>query len=229
MQAGPAQRVALPPIEPPPSRYEMPDPTRAPAHGLLAAGGDLEPGTVLAAYRRGIFPWPESTGRLFWWSPDPRAILPLDGFHESRSLRRLRRARRFAITCDRACAQVIAGCAERAEGTWITPAMARAYVRLHELGWVHSVEVWSSEGALAGGVYGVAVGGLFAAESMFHRVRDASKVALAELVARVRAHGFQLLDAQLRTEHLASLGVVEIPRADYLGLLARALAVRASF
>jgi leucyl/phenylalanyl-tRNA--protein transferase len=216
------------PIEPAPSRYRMPDPRLAPAHGLLAAGGDLEPGTVLSAYRRGIFPWPDRDARLLWWSPDPRAILPLECFHESRSLRRLRRLGRFRITRDRACAAVIAACAERAEGTWISPAMIAAYSRLHELGWVHSVEAWSGD-TLAGGVYGVAIGGFFAAESMFHRARDASKVALAELVDWLRRRGFTLLDVQLQTAHLASLGAVEIARDEYLARLRRAIGADVSF
>ncbi len=206
----------------------MPDPSHAPAHGLLAGGGDLEPGTILEAYRHGIFPWPDPGGRLLWWSPDPRAILPLDAFHMSRSLRRVRRRGRFAVTRDRSCAAVIAGCSDRREGTWITAPMASAYLRLHRLGWVHSVEVWC-EGQLAGGLYGVAIGGFFAAESMFHRVADASKVALAELVDHLRARGFMLLDVQLKTPHLASLGVIEIPRAAYLERLRSALALRVSF
>lgn len=220
--------VPSPPIEPPPSRYAMPDPRDALASGLLAGGGDLEPGTILAAYRAGIFPWPDATGTLYWWSPDPRAIMPLDGMHVSRSLRRTQRRGVFHVTTDRACADVIAACGDRADGTWITPAMHLAYVRLHELGWTHSVEVWDGA-ALAGGLYGVAIGGLFAAESMFHRARDASKIALAALVERLRAHGFSLLDVQLRTPHLASLGVVEIPRARYLELLAAAIARPARF
>jgi leucyl/phenylalanyl-tRNA--protein transferase len=214
-----------PPIEPPPSRYAMPRPDTAPAHGCLAAGGDLEPGTILAAYRAGIFPWPDPDGRLLWWSPDPRAVLPLDGFHASRSLRRVRRRGTYRVTRDRACAAVIAGCADRAEGTWITPAMRRAYERLHGLGWVHSVEVWK-DATLVGGVYGVAIGGFFAAESKFHRAPDASKVALAELVDWLKEEGFRLLDVQLATEHLRTLGVVEIPRAEYLRRLDVALASR---
>jgi leucyl/phenylalanyl-tRNA---protein transferase len=217
----------VPPIEPPPSRYRMPSPSLATPQGLLAAGGDLEPGTLLDAYRHGIFPWPDGAGRLLWWSPDPRTVLPLDGFHESHSLRRLRRQGRLQVTRDAACAQVIAGCGERPEGTWITPAIRRAYLRLHELGWVHSVEVWHGE-RLVGGVYGVAIGGLLAAESMFHRERDASKVALAELVEWLRARGFSLLDVQLSTEHLRSLGAVEIPRHEYLARLSVALAARVS-
>jgi leucyl/phenylalanyl-tRNA--protein transferase len=204
----------------------MPAPESAPPHGCLAAGGDLEPGTVLAAYRRGIFPWPDPDGRLLWWSPDPRAVLPLDGFHESRSLRRVRRGGVYRVSRNEACAAVIAGCADRAEGTWITPEMRRAYERLHGLGWVRSVEVWRGS-ALVGGVYGVAIGGFFAAESKFHRAPNASKVALAELVAWLAADGFQLLDVQLATDHLRSLGVVEITRKEYLRRLAAAVQSRA--
>jgi leucyl/phenylalanyl-tRNA--protein transferase len=206
----------------------MPSAELAPPHGCLAAGGDLEPGTVLAAYRNGIFPWPDPSGRLLWWSPDPRAVLPLDGFHESRSLRRVRRRGAFRVTRDQDCAGVMAGCADREEGTWITPAIRRAYDRLHALGWVHSVEVWQ-DGTLVGGLYGVAIGGFFAAESKFHRAPDASKVALAELVAWLGERGFRLLDVQLATDHLRSLGVVEISRHEYLRRLPDALAADASF
>lgn len=222
-----ARRVAalgtVTPVEPPPSRYVMPPAESAPGHGCLAAGGDLEPGTILAAYRHGIFPWPDPDGRLLWWSPNPRAILPLDGFHASRSLARLRRAGRYRVTRDRDCAGVIAGCADRSEGTWITPAIRRAYERLYALGWAHSVEVWDGD-ALVGGVYGVAIGGFFAAESKFHRARDASKVALAELVDWLAGAGFELLDVQLATDHLRSLGVVEITRTEYLRRLDAAIA-----
>ena len=214
--------MSMRPNEPPPSRYRMPDPRSAPSRGPVAAGGDLAPGTVLDAYRHGIFPWPDAAGQLLWWSPDPRAILPLAGFHESRSLRRMHRQGRFQVRCDRACGAVIRLCAERPEGTWITPAMIDAYTRLHALGWVHSVEAWAGD-TLAGGVYGVAIGGFFAAESMFHRARDASKVALAALVERLRARGFALLDVQVLTSHLASLGAVEITRDEYLDRLAAAL------
>jgi leucyl/phenylalanyl-tRNA--protein transferase len=213
------------PIEPPPSRYVMPPPESAPRHGCLAAGGDLEPGTVLAAYRQGIFPWPDPDGRLLWWSPDPRAVLPLDGFHESRSLRRVRHGGVYRVSRDEACGAVIAGCGDRAEGTWITPEMRRAYERLHNLGWVHSVEVWQGT-ELVGGVYGVAIGGFFAAESKFHRAPNASKVALAELVAWLAEEGFELLDVQLATDHLRSLGVVEITRKEYLQRLAAAVGAR---
>jgi leucyl/phenylalanyl-tRNA---protein transferase len=201
------------PQEPPPTRWAFPPPESAPDRAPLGMGADLEPGTLLAAYRMGIFPWPDDAGRLLWWSPDPRAILPLDGFHESRSLRRARG--RFAVTRDTAFADVMRGCATSHGPTWITPGMFAAYVRLHELGWAHSIDVWK-DGALVGGLYGVAVGGFFAAESMFHRARDASKVALAELIAHLAERGFGLLDVQLLTPHLASLGGVEISREAYL-------------
>jgi leucyl/phenylalanyl-tRNA--protein transferase len=223
--AGP---VPAPAIEPPPTRYRMPDPRDAHPSGLLAGGGDLAPGTILAAYRAGIFPWPDASGALFWWSPDPRAILPLDGMHVARRLRRTQRRGTFRVTTDTAYAEVIAACADRPGGTWITPSIHAAYTHLHALGWGHSVEVW--EGAtLVGGVYGVAIGGFFAAESMFHRARDASKIALAALVERLRSHGFALLDVQLRTPHLTSLGAVEIPRAEYLARLAAATSRPAAF
>src|SRR5262249_34927951 len=158
--------------------------------------------TLLAAYRAGIFPWPDPDERLLWWSPEPRAILPLDRFHQSRSLRRTRRRGAFRVTFDRAYASVMEGCADRSEGTWINSSILAAYVSLHELGWAHSVEVWMGE-RLAGGVYGVAIGGFFAAESMFHREPDASKVALAELVEHLQRAEFRLLDVQLLTTHLA--------------------------
>jgi leucyl/phenylalanyl-tRNA---protein transferase len=206
----------------------MPDPRAALPNGLLACGGDLEPGTVLAAYRTGIFPWPDPEERLLWWSPDPRAILPLDRFHESRSLRRTRRRGTFQITFDRAYLSVMEGCADRPEGTWITSSIVAAYVALHELGWAHSVEVWVDE-RLVGGAYGVAIGGFFAAESMFHREPDASKVALAELVEHLRGVGFRLLDVQLLTTHLASLGAVVIARDEYLRLLRQAIALESRF
>jgi len=206
----------------------MPDPRIALPNGLVAAGGDLAPGTVLAAYRAGIFPWPDQDGRLLWWSPDPRAILPLDGFHESRSLARRRRRGTFSATTDEACAAVMHGCADRREGTWITPSMRAAYLELHDLGWVHSIEVWL-ERRLVGGLYGVAIGGFFAAESMFHVATDASKIALAELVAHLGRSGFALLDVQFVTTHLASLGAVAVPRDEYLQRLARAIAMDASF
>jgi leucyl/phenylalanyl-tRNA--protein transferase len=205
----------------PPSRFAFPDPRRADADGLVAVGGDLEPATLLAAYRRGIFPWPAGGVELVWWSPDPRAIIPVDGLHVSRRLGQTLRQRRFRVTIDADFAAVIAACADRGEeGTWITPALRAAYERLHALGWAHSVEVWTPAGALAGGLYGVAIGGLFAAESMFHRATDASKIALVALVQQCRAGGLELLDVQLPSPHLLSMGAVTISRTEYLRRLA---------
>jgi leucyl/phenylalanyl-tRNA--protein transferase len=209
------------PVPLPRCRLRFPDPRRADATGLVATGGDLEPSTLVAAYRRGIFPWPAEGLDLLWWSPDPRAIVPLDGLHVSRRLAQTLRQHRFRVTVDADFAAVIAGCADRgAEETWITPALRAAYERLHALGWAHSVEVWTRDGALAGGLYGVAVGGLFAAESMFHTATDASKIALVALVQQCRAAGLELLDVQMPTPHLASLGAVTISRAEYLRRLA---------
>ena len=210
-------------------RSRFPDPATAPADAPLAWGGDLEPQTLLDAYRHGIFPWP-SGGELYWWSPAPRAVIPLDGLHLSRSLRRTLRSGRFSVTVDAACGDVIAACATRpGEGTWITAPMVAAYCRLHALGHVHSVEVWDRAGRLVGGLYGIAVGGASSGESMFHRASDASKVALVHLVARLRARGFVLLDAQLPTPHLERLGARTIPRARFLELLAAAHAIPATF
>jgi leucyl/phenylalanyl-tRNA---protein transferase len=213
------------PIEPPPSRWELPAAATADAVGVVGIGADLEPGTLLAAYRAGIFPMPVHDGDqslLAWWSPDPRAILPLDELQMSRSLRRS--CRRFEIRVDSAFPDVVAACADLSRpGSWITDEIASAYVRLHELGWAHSVEAWAGD-ELVGGLYGVAIGGLFAGESMFHHARDASKVALVRLVERLRECGATLLDVQWATPHLQSLGVIEIPRAQYLDLLAQAVA-----
>jgi leucyl/phenylalanyl-tRNA--protein transferase len=214
-------------VEPAPSAFRF-DLRRAPAgEDLVALGADLEPGTLLAAYRAGLFPMGVGRfggGRLGWWSPDPRGILPLGELHVSRSLRRS--LARFEIRVDSAFADVVRGCADpRRPGRWITPQIAAAYRRLADLGWAHSVECWR-DGRLAGGLYGVAVGGLFAGESMFHRETDASKVALVALVTILRADADErrLLDVQWRTRHLARLGVREVSRPEYLRLLGRALA-----
>jgi leucyl/phenylalanyl-tRNA--protein transferase len=197
--------------------------------GLVAVGGDLRPERLLLAYRCGIFPWYNEGGPIFWWSPDPRAIFELDGLHISRRLRRTLRSGRFTVTVNRDFAGVIRGCADRPEeGTWITGDMIQAYENLHRLGYAHSVEVWCN-GQLAGGVYGVALGGFFAGESMFTRQRDASKVALVSLVDRLRQCGFQLFDIQMLTEHTARLGAVEIPRSEYLRRLRKALSCPVTF
>jgi leucyl/phenylalanyl-tRNA--protein transferase len=212
----------------PACRFRFPDPATAEAEGLVAQGGDLEPSTLVAAYRRGIFPWPYDEHALLWWSPDPRAIMPLDGLHVSRRLARTLRTDRFRLTLNAAFPAVIDGCADR-DQTWITPALREAYVRLHALGWAHSVEVWSADGGLAGGLYGVAIGGLFAAESMFHHARDASKAAVVALVEHARRVGMTLLDVQVPSAHLATLGARTIPRAEYLALLPGALRRRVVF
>lgn len=212
--AAPARRG---PVEPPPSPWRFPDPREADGD-VVAFGGDLEPGTILAAYRAGLFPMPIER-RLAWWSPDPRGVLPLDGLRVTRSLRR--NCRRYEVRVDTAFSAVLDGCrAPTRPHGWISPDIAAAYLRLHELGWVHSVEAWDTEdGTLAGGLYGVVIGGLFAGESMFHVRRDASKVALVGLVDAMTADGdvdLRLLDVQWRTDHLGSLGVVEIAREEYL-------------
>jgi leucyl/phenylalanyl-tRNA---protein transferase len=196
-------------------------------------GADLEPSTVLAAYRQGIFPMPvHSGGPMGWWSPDPRAIVPLESLRVSRSLRKS--CHRFEIRVDTAFADVVDACADRRRpGGWITAEIRDAYVALHQLGWAHSVEAWSHDDhALCGGLYGITIGGLFAGESMFHLRTDASKVALVGLVDRLNdaeAGGTgpegRLLDVQWRTDHLATLGAIEVPRASYLRLLATALAL----
>jgi leucyl/phenylalanyl-tRNA--protein transferase len=212
------------PVEPPPTRWALPSPADAGDDEVAGVGADLEPGTLLAAYRRGLFPMRLGPGGpIGWWSPDPRGIIPLDGLRVGRSLRRS--CRRFDTTLDRAFGDVMRGCADgRRPGGWIDDSFVDAYTRLHELGWTHSVEAWNANGDLAGGVYGVAIGGLFAAESMFHRETDAGKVALVTLVELLRAGGGRLLDVQWVTPHLESLGAVEVPRERYLEMLAEALA-----
>jgi leucyl/phenylalanyl-tRNA--protein transferase len=214
-------------IEPPPSKWGFPGPGRFDADDdLVAAGADLEPGTLLAAYRRGLFPMP--SGRrgdpMLWFSPVRRGVLPLDGLRVSRSLRRS--VRRFDIRVNADFAAVVDACADpRRPAGWIDAGIRSAYVELHRLGWAHSVEAWH-DGRLAGGLYGVSIGGLFAGESMFHRETDASKVALVALVDLLRDAPLEprLLDVQWRTPHLASLGCVEIGRREYLRRLPDALA-----
>lgn len=206
-----------------PSRFRFRPSSEWPDSDLLSVGGDLEPSTVIDAYRRGIFPMEVSglPGVIGWWSPNPRGILPLDGLHVTRSMRQS--ARRFEVRVDTCFPRVIRACADpRRENGWINDDFIAAYTRLHELGWVHSVEVFDREGKLAGGLYGVRIDGLFAGESMFHARRDASKVALMALVDLMKADGMALLDVQWCTEHLASLGAVEIPRQEYLVRLADA-------
>ena len=187
-------------------------------NGLLAAGGDLSPARLVEAYTNGIFPWFSSGDPLLWWSPDPRMVLWLDELHVSRSLRKVVRGGRYSVTFDQAFREVMLGCAEPRDGqdgTWITPAMVSAYTSLASLGYAHSVEAWVN-GTLAGGLYGVAIGRMFYGESMFARQSDASKVAFVHLVRQLRRWGFRLIDCQMSTEHLASLGAREIPREVFL-------------
>ncbi len=206
----------------------FPGAIRSAARGedLIGVGGRLDETTLLAGYRLGLFPMgvgAHGGPPLGWWSPDPRGVLLPGRLRVSRSLRRSMRG--FEIRIDTAFGQVLDGCADpQRQGRWITPAVRAAYEQLHRHGWAHSVEAWQ-DGHLAGGLYGVAIGGLFAGESMFHRVRDASKVALAALASIVFAdgQGARIIDAQWQTPHLASLGVIEIPRGAYLELLARAV------
>jgi leucyl/phenylalanyl-tRNA---protein transferase len=194
----------------------------------------IEPALLLRAYAMGVFPMADRHGRVGWYDPDPRAIIPLDSFHVPRRLARTLRNGGFEIRIDYDFEGVIAACAapapdqpERAE-TWITPGLIASYLALHRLGYAHSVEAYR-DGQLAGGLYGVALRGLFAGESMFSRARDASKVALVALVARLRAGGYLLLDTQFLTAHLAGFGAVEIPRVEYQRRLAEALVVDASW
>lgn len=201
----------------------MPPPSCALAepNGLLAAGGSLEPEWILAAYRRGIFPWYESGQPILWWSPDPRAVLKPGELHVSRSLRRRLHRGEFRITADRAFDAVLDGCAEPrnyTDSTWITDDMARAYSRLHRLGYAHSFEAWAGD-ALVGGLYGVAIGRVFFGESMFARRTDASKVAFVHGVRFLAARGYALIDCQVATEHLRRFGATTIPRDEFVGIL----------
>ncbi|NBR85608.1 MAG: leucyl/phenylalanyl-tRNA--protein transferase [Proteobacteria bacterium] len=198
-----------------------------PHAGLVAVGGDLSVPRLLLAYRSGLFPW--TANPVTWWSPDPRGIIELDQFHVSRSLARTLRKNVFEITFDRAFREVITACAKtRRPGGWITREFITAYTALHDAGHAHSVECWRG-GELVGGVYGVATGGLFAGESMFHREDDGSKVALFHLVGRLRERGFTLFDTQMVTPVTRQLGATEISRAAYLHRLAAALVVSPQF
>lgn len=212
------------PIEPEPTEWELPHPDSADENGLVGVGADLLPGTLLLAYRSGLFPMPLS-GRspVGWWSPDPRGVLRLDRLRLTRSLRRS--LSRYEVRIDTAFEQVMRECARPdRDGGWITDEIHAAYAELHRLGWAHSVEAWNIEtGELAGGLYGVNIDGLFAGESMFHREPDASKVALVGLVGELQRIGAVLLDIQWLTPHLGTLGAEEIPRREYLQDLGNAL------
>jgi len=201
----------------------FPDPARADAEGLVAVGGDLSVPWLLQAYRSGLFPW--TVDPVTWWSPDPRGIFELDGFHVSRSLARVLRRGEFRITRDCAFRAVMEGCAASAPGrrsTWITSEFIKAYTEMHRKGHAHSLECWQGE-KLAGGIYGVAIGGFFAGESMFYRASNASKVALYHLVEHLRDHGFELFDIQMLTPITEQLGGVKIRRRLYLTRLAKAV------
>ena len=210
------------PNEPAPCAWRFPPPEAADEQGLVCVGGDLEPGTLLAAYRGGLFPMPIGRRRLGWWSPDPRGVMPIDGLCVTRSLRAS--CRRYEVRMNTAFTTVIAACADphRPHG-WITKEIVAAYTRLHELGWAHSVETWL-DGEMVGGLYGVGIGRFFAGESMFHLAPDASKVALVALVEHLRDQHVTLLDVQWLTPHLATMGAVNIDRIDYLERLSAALA-----
>ena len=216
----------------PPPRF--PPANAARSDGLVLLGGRLNSEWILTAYRQGIFPWPvvdEDLELLAWFSPDPRAVIEFDRLHVSRRLQRRIRSGIYRVTSDQAFPAVIAGCAaprKKETGTWITPGLARAYQQLHEQGYVHSVEVWHGE-QLVGGVYGLGIGGYFSGESMFHRMTDASKVALVYLVRHLQARGYQLLDIQQSTSHARSLGASELPRPLFLRRLQHALALDITF
>jgi len=209
-----------PPDAFPPVETALTDPD-----GLLCAGGDLSPARLLQAYRRGIFPWFSEGQPILWWSPDPRTVLYPAEFKVSRSLAKTIRNRGFAVTVDRAFAEVMAHCADerlRPEGTWISPQMRAAYLRLHELGLAHSYETWDGD-RLVGGLYGVALGSVFFGESMFSLERDASKVALAALVRAMIERNGRLIDCQVASTHLESLGARSIPRSQFVRELAEAV------
>ena len=214
LRSGPEDVV---PVEPEPSRWVLPSEGPTDDSALVAIGGDLEPGTLLAAYRMGLFPMPVPRRRVGWFSPDPRGILPLDQLVISRSLRRS--LKRYTVSRNEAFTEVVANCADpRRPSGWIDRSIIDAYTTLHQLGWAHSIEVWDDD-RLVGGLYGVRIHGFFAGESMFHHATDASKVALVHLVDWFHNSHGKLLDVQWTTDHLISLGAVDIARHDYLQLL----------
>ncbi|NIK55318.1 leucyl/phenylalanyl-tRNA--protein transferase [Kribbella shirazensis] len=213
------------PVEPGPSQWEFPPVGVAGASDVVAGGADLAPGTVLAAYRRGLFPMPDHRGSVLWWSPVDRGVIDVAGYQPSRSLRRARA--KFEIRVNTAFDQVIRACADpRRPGAWIDRDIIESYTELHRLGWVHSVEAWDGD-ELAGGLYGVAIGGLFAGESMFHHKTDGSKAAVAGTIELLDDEyaADRVFDIQWVTDHLATLGAVSIPRETYVRRIARALDV----
>ena len=209
--------------------FNLPNPSLADPDGLLAVGGNLEPETLLSAYQQGIFPWFDEDTPILWWSPDPRAILEFDNLYISKRLARTIRTNKFQVTFNQDFDAVVQGCTYRPEeGTWITPEVANAYGEFHRRGHAHSVEVWQ-QGVLVGGLYGVAIGGLFAGESMFSTVSDASKIALVALVSRLKEKGYQLFDLQIINEHTSTMGATEIPRDDYLARVKLAIQLKITF
>lgn len=206
--------------------FPFPDPSTADEHGIVCMGGNLSPGMLLSAYRRGLFPWFSEDEPILWWSPDPRFVLFPDNLHVSRTMIKILRHRRFELTLDRDFPAVIKACAASPrrgqKGTWITDDMIEAYIELHRLGLAHSAEA-RIDGELVGGLYGVSLGSVFFGESMFSHADDASKAAFIPLVWRLREEGFTLIDSQVYTDHLAGLGAQEIPRTDYLRFLAERL------
>jgi len=209
--------------------FNFPNPSLADPDGLLALGGNLEPETLLSAYQQGIFPWFDEDTPILWWCPDPRAVLEFDNLYISTRLARTLRANKFLVTFNQDFDAVVKGCAYRPEeGTWITPEVANAYGEFHRKGHAHSVEVWQ-QGVLVGGLYGVAIGGLFAGESMFSTVSDASKIALVALVSRLKEKGYQLFDLQIINEHTSMMGATEIPRMDYLARAKLAIKLKVTF
>jgi leucyl/phenylalanyl-tRNA--protein transferase len=201
-------------------------PAFADENGLVGVGGTLDPPCLLRAYAEGVFPWFSDGDPILWWSPDPRAVFDIkSGLHISRRLARTLRSGKFAVTFNRAFGEVIRACGDRPEGTWITREMVTAYEQLHRLRFAHSVEAWQ-DGELAGGVYGVALNGFFAAESMFFRRTDGSKIALVALFERLQERGFELVDTQMLTEHTERMGAFEVSRERYLELLKRAIGRR---
>jgi len=206
------------------ARYWL-DPEDSDEWGLVGVGGDLEPSTMVRAYSEGVFAWFNAGDPILWWSPEPRAIIELDALHVSRRLARTMRSGHFRVSFDEAFDAVVDGCADREGGTWITASMKQMYAAMHKLGIAHSVESWVG-GELAGGIFGISIGGFFAGESMFTNLTDGSKVAMASLFARLRQQGYALFDTQMCTEHTIRMGAIEIPRSVYLGRLADAVTKR---
>tara|TARA_B100000315_G_scaffold160964_1_gene149388 strand:+ start:2635 stop:3297 length:663 start_codon:yes stop_codon:yes gene_type:complete len=212
-------------------KIPFPDVKRATPEGLVAVGGNLSPERLLTAYRQGIFPWYSENQPILWWSLDPRGIIPLDGFHVGATLTKVLKRKIFEIKINTAFENVMRACAVRSDGSesgWITKEMLLAYSELHRLGHAHSVESWRN-GNLVGGVYGIAIGGLFAAESMFYRESNASKIALTALVERMKERGFTLFDCQMVTNVTKRMGAIEISREEYLKRLNKALLHKCKF